>query len=272
VAFPSHGTRGAEVAGKHRGPFRETTVALGRGGSYPGSVGAQSTAPRPPLPGERRVRVLIVEDHALVREGTAALLEDEPDLEIVGQAGTGEDGLAAAVRLRPDVVLVDVELPGMSGIALTRELASRVPTARALVLSAHDDYAYVTESLEAGAAGYLLKTASRRQLADAVRTVADGALVLDEPISRRLARRWRDTGPPVALTAREADVLRLVARGLANKQIARELGLGVRTVESHVSSLLGKLGATSRTEAAVFALSHGLVEADTGHDGPSGGP
>ena len=201
---------------------------------------------------------MVVEDHALVREGTAELLERDPDLMVVGQAGSAEEGLALLRDLHPDIALVDVELPGLNGIALARAIAEQSPPTRVLIISAYDDYAYVIGALEAGVAGYLLKTASARELADAVRTAAGGALVLDQAISRRLTRRWR-SGPgssTAALTARETDVLRLLARGLPNKQIASELGLGLRTVESHVSNVLGKLGLSSRTEAALYAVSH----------------
>lgn len=203
----------------------------------------------------------MVEDHALVREGTAELLERDPGLTVVGQAASAEQALSLIFSLRPDVALVDVELPGMNGIALAREVAVQAGHTRVLILSAYDDSAYVIGALEAGVAGYLLKTSSARELADAVRTAAGGALVLDEAISRRLTRRWRSgaDGTTPGLTARETQVLRLIAQGLPNRQIASQLGLGLRTVESHVSSLLGKLGLTSRTEAALYAVSHHLA-------------
>jgi DNA-binding NarL/FixJ family response regulator len=217
------------------------------------AVGATSSAA-----GGRPVTVVVVEDHAIVREGTAELLERDPGLTVVGQAGSAEEALELLSDLGPDIALVDVELPGMNGIALARVASDRALQTRVIILSAYDDYAYVIGALEAGVAGYLLKTSSARELADAVRTAASGALVLDESLSRRLTRRWR-SGPgaaSAALTARESDVLRLIARGLPNKQIASQLGLGLRTVESHVSSLLGKLGVSSRTEAALYAVSH----------------
>lgn len=217
----------------------------------------------------RPVRILVVEDHALVREGTAELLERDPGLTVVGQAASAEEALRLIGDLRPDVALVDVELPGMNGIAFAQAVAGQVPEIRVLILSAYDDYAYVIGALEAGVAGYLLKTSSARELSDAVRTAAGGALVLDEAVSRRLTRRWR-SGPgsaSPALTARETEVLRLIARGLPNKQIASQLGLGLRTVESHVSSVLGKLGLTSRTEAALYAVSNNVAS-----PGPPGRP
>ena len=158
----------------------------------------------------------------------------------------------------------DVNLPGMSGLELARRASTRYPKVRVIVVSAYDDYAYVTEALEIGVSGYLLKTASGSELVDAVRAVADGVFVLDRALLGRLARRWRSApGGPDALTAREADVLRLLAQGLSNKHIATELGLGLRTVEGHVSSVLTKFGVGSRTEAVLYALDHHLM---TTHD------
>ena len=204
------------------------------------------------------IRIVVVEDHVLVREGTTELLEREPGCTVAGQAGSAEEALQLIRDLRPDVALVDVELPGMNGIALARAVAEQAPDTRVIILSAYDDYAYVIGALEAGVSGYLLKTSTARELGNAVRTAAGGALVLDEAISRRLSRRWRSGpgSPPPAFTPRETEVLNLIARGLPNKQIASQLGLGLRTVESHVSSVLGKLGVTSRTEAALYAVSH----------------
>jgi DNA-binding NarL/FixJ family response regulator len=230
-----------------------TSPSPGRRQSSSASAAPPSTRPA--------IRILVVEDHALVREGTAELLERNPDLTVVGQATSAEEALTLVGSLHPDVALVDVELPGMNGIALARAVAGQNTKTRVLILSAYDDYAYVIGALEAGVAGYLLKTASARELSDAVRTAAGGALVLDETISRRLTRRWRASpgSAAPALTARETDVLRLVAQGLPNKQIAAQLGLGLRTVESHVSSVLGKLGLASRTEAALYAVSHDMA-------------
>jgi two-component system, NarL family, response regulator DevR len=229
-----------------------------------GTAGAAAGAER------QAIRIVVVEDHALVREGTAELLRRDPGLAVVGQAATAEQALPVISRLRPDIALVDVELPGMNGIALARELANRGESTRVLILSAYDDSAYVLGALEAGVSGYLLKTSSARELANAVRTAAGGTLVLDEAISRRLTRRWRsgpDTAPP-SLTVRETEVLRLIAQGLPNRLIASQLGLGLRTVESHVSSVLGKLGLASRTEAALYAVSHHVSSPDPrgGHE------
>ena len=208
--------------------------------------------------GGDEVRLVIVDDHALVREGTSRLLDQEPGLSVVGTAGSAEEAIDLLERLQPDVALVDVSLPGQSGLELARWASASAPAVRVVILSAYDDIAFVDEALNTGVAGYLLKTASGHELAEAVRAAADGVFVLDRAISRRLARRpgSERPRPAIALTPREAEVLTLVARGLPNKRIAAELGLGVRTVEGYVSGVLGKLGAASRTEAALYALSH----------------
>ncbi len=206
------------------------------------------------------IRVLIVDDHALVREGTRQILDLADRIEVVGLAGSGEEGLEVLEGLPVDVALVDVNLPGMSGLELARTITGTRSDVRVVILSAFDEHAYVTEALEIGVDGYLLKTTSGRELVDAVRAVADGIFVLDRAISQRLIRRRR-RGPDAVnpLTRRETDVLELLAQGRSNKQIAAELQLGLRTVESHVSNLLGKLGVTSRTEAVTYALNHRLV-------------
>jgi DNA-binding NarL/FixJ family response regulator len=211
--------------------------------------------------GSAPIRVLIVDDHALVAEGTRQLLDAEVDLEVVGEARTGEEGLRLIERLRPDVALLDVNLPGISGLEVARQAGTSVPTVALLIVSAYDDYAYVSQALDLGVGGYLLKTATATELVDAVRAVAHGVFVLDKAVSLRLSRRGRpgDSGP-TALTQREHEVLTLLSRGRSNKQVAAELGLGLRTIEGHVSSILAKLGVASRTEAVLHALGHGLVE------------
>lgn len=207
------------------------------------------------------IRVLIVDDHALVREGTVQLLEREPDMRVVGQASTGSQANLLFDRLSIDVALLDVNLPDMSGLEVARLVISKHPTIRVLMVSAYDDYAYVAEALELGVAGYLLKTATGRELVDAVRTVAGGDFVLSGSISLRLAHRRQVShqGIEAKLTPREIDVLRLLGKGLTNKGIAQNLGLTLRTVEGYVSNVLAKLGVTSRTEAALYALSKHLI-------------
>lgn len=215
---------------------------------------------------------MLVDDHALVREGTVQLLESEPDLDVVGQAATAEEGAVLIGDLAPDVALVDVNLPGASGLELARQVVNGGSATHVVVVSAYDDHAYVTEALDIGVDGYLLKTASAQELIDAVHIVANGAFVLDGALATRLQRHRRNDSvgstahgsptPRTSLTPREADVLELLAQGRSNKEIAAELALGLRTVESHVSGVLGKLGATSRTQAVAFALQQRLAAAD----------
>lgn len=221
-----------------------------------------------PRAGGQPVRVFIVDDHALVREGTVQLLQQAPDIIVAGQAGSGEEAVIALESLSPDVALVDVNLPGMSGLDLARLLLATHPEMRILIVSAYDEYAFVTQAIEIGVGGYLLKTASAKELVEAVRAVSEGVFVLDREVSMRLARRSRkDAATPRLLTPRENDVLDLLALGRSNKQIATEMGLGIRTVEGHVSSVLSKLGVQSRTEAVALALGNRLVNPPS-HDRP----
>jgi DNA-binding NarL/FixJ family response regulator len=216
------------------------------------------------------IRVVIVDDHALVREGTRQLLQQVPGIDVVGTAGSGEEALLLVHELTPDVALVDINLPNMSGLEFARELATNLPAVHVLILSAYDEYAYIAEALEIGVGGYLLKTANAKELVDAVRAVSDGVHVLDRQVSKRLMRH-RQNGPDTIglLTPRETDVLVLLVQGKSNKQIAAQLELGIRTVEGYVSNLLSKLGVASRTEAVTHALSHRLVavpQRDDVHD------
>ncbi len=213
-----------------------------------------------------QIRVLIAEDHALVREGTRRILEQHSDIEIVGEAADGERAVAAAARLRPDVALLDIRMPRLNGIEATRQIRAQTPSTAVLILSAYDDDDYVTGLLDAGASGYLLKTVHSAELIDAVRRVHQGETVLHPDIARKVARLWQQQlRPPtneVSVTEKEMDVLQLVCRGLHNKEIARELGVSVRTVEGHISAILSRLGVRSRTEAAMFAASHGWITED----------
>ncbi|MHB8245432.1 MAG: response regulator [Acidimicrobiales bacterium] len=224
---------------------------------------AESSQANTPREAAAPIRVVIVDDHALLREGTRQLLQQGDGIEVVGEAGTAQEGLEVLGRLRPHVALVDINLPGMSGLELAQVARERYPEVRILIVSAYDDYAYVIEALDVGVGGYLMKTASARELVDAVHAVADGVFVVDRAISGRLTRRLRNSGPSVrSLTPRENDVLRLLARGRSNKQIAGELGLGLRTVEGHVSNVLAKLGVASRTEAVAHALGNHLITSE----------
>jgi DNA-binding NarL/FixJ family response regulator len=204
--------------------------------------------------------VLVVDDDAMVRSGFAAILGLEPDLDVVGEAADGAEALSMARRLRPDVVVMDVRMPGLDGIEATRRLVRLEEPPRVLVVTTFEHDSYVLEALEAGAHGFLLKRAGADQLVHAVRTVAraDGVLLPDA--IRELVRRTpRPTRALPDLSAREAEVLRLLARGLSNAEIARELYLGTETVKTHVGSLLTKLGARDRTQAVIAAFESGFV-------------
>jgi DNA-binding NarL/FixJ family response regulator len=206
------------------------------------------------------VTVVLVEDHRIVREGTRQLLDHDPSIRVVGEASSGEEAVRLALDLKPSVMLVDVQLEGMNGIDVIRTVARVANQVRCVVLSAYDDYVYITEAFEAGACGYLLKTVSAAELVGAVRAAAAGATVTDERISKRLMERWRSKRPTTSrLTPRETDVLRLLVKGSSNKEIAATLGVGLRTVEGYVSNVFAKCGVRSRTEAVLYALRHNLA-------------
>jgi DNA-binding NarL/FixJ family response regulator len=206
------------------------------------------------------VTVVLVEDHRIVREGTRQLLDHDPSIRVVGEASSGEEAVRLALDLKPSVMLVDVQLEGMNGIDVIRTVARIANQVRCVVLSAYDDYVYITEAFEAGACGYLLKTVSAAELVGAVRAAAAGATVTDERISKRLMERWQSKRPSTErLTPRETDVLRLLVKGSSNKEIAATLGVGLRTVEGYVSNVFTKCGVRSRTEAVLYALRHNLA-------------
>jgi DNA-binding NarL/FixJ family response regulator len=206
------------------------------------------------------IRVVVVDDHPLHRDGTRQILEKCADLEVVGEAASGEVALALVNQLRPDVVLMDIRLPGMNGIEVTRALTRDHPDVRVLMVSAYDEDVYVRGALESGAAGYLRKTAPGKELVAAVRAVAGGATVLQSGLTARLliASRQPEQGP-VPLTERELAVLGLLAEGLHNRELAARLGISPRTVERHCASVYAKLGVGSRTEAVVLAISTKLL-------------
>jgi DNA-binding NarL/FixJ family response regulator len=212
-------------------------------------------------------RVLVVDDQALVRSGFAMILDAQPDLAVVGEAGDGAAAVRAALALDPDVVLMDVRMPGMDGIAATEAICARTP-ARVLVLTTFDLDEYVYAALRAGASGFLLKDMRRQELVDAVRTVAAGEALLAPTVTRRLiadvVRRSPRPDPGLAarvaaLTARETDTLRQLARGRSNAEIAAELYVTEHTVKTHVSNVLAKLGLRDRVQAVVLAYESGLV-------------
>jgi DNA-binding NarL/FixJ family response regulator len=195
----------------------------------------------------------------VVREGLVAILGTQADLEVVGEAADGATLVALAARLRPDLAVVDLEMPGLDGIAAIGRLREAAPGTRALVLTAFDTDERIIGALEAGARGYLLKGAPRAEIFAAIRTIAAGGSTLHGPVAARLVDRLARPQPP-ALTERELEVLARLARGRLNKEIAAELGISERTVKFHVSALMGKLGAGNRTEAVSLAAQRGLVE------------
>lgn len=202
-------------------------------------------------------RILVVDDHAVVREGTRELLERDPTLEVVGEAGTAAEAAHLAAALRPEVVLLDLALPDHSGLGVITKVLEACPEAKILVLSAYDDDDYVMAAMEAGAVGYLLKTMRARQVVEAIHAARECEVVLHPVVAEKLRRspRYQGGTRPV-LSAREMEVLRLAARGLRNKEIARIAHLSVRTVEGHLSHILTKLGVASRTEAVVYGVAH----------------
>ena len=210
------------------------------------------------------IRILLAEDHALVREGLKAILQMQEDLEVVADVGTGREALAAAARLRPDVAVLDIQMPDLDGLAVTERLAARSAGGPAvLILTTYDSDEYVFRALRAGAAGFLLKDVPRGQLLHAVRVVAEGDQLLSPAITRRLVERFlrspAGVGSPAGLTEREVEVLRLVGRGLSNAEIARELVLGQATVKTHLGNVFAKCGLRDRAQAVVLAYESGLV-------------
>jgi NarL family two-component system response regulator LiaR len=208
------------------------------------------------------IRVLVVDDHAVVREGLRTFLELQDGIEVAGEAADGEEAIAAAERIRPDVVLMDIVMPRLDGVAAMRALRERVPTARVIVLTSFLDDDKLLPALRAGAAGYLLKNAQPQELARAVRAAHAGEALLDPVVAARVVEAFGEDGaeePLDRLTPREREVLQLIGRGFPNKRIALELDVSERTVKSHVGQVLAKLGVSDRTQAAVLAVRVGLV-------------
>jgi DNA-binding NarL/FixJ family response regulator len=213
-------------------------------------------------------RILLADDQALVRGGFRLILDAEPDLEVVAEAADGGEAVELAAAARPDVALLDIRMPGLDGIEATRRLVAAQPETRVLILTTFDLDEYVVEAFRAGASGFLLKTAPPHQLVAAVRTVREGDALLAPASTRRLIQQAArpPAGAPALeeLTAREHEVLRLLARGLSNTEIATELVVEPSTVKSHVASVLAKLGLRDRIHAVVFAYESGVVQAGSG--------
>jgi NarL family two-component system response regulator LiaR len=211
-----------------------------------------------------KIRLLIADDHAVVREGTRQILEQEPDLEVVAEATDGEEAIQLAGTSRPDVILMDVAMPKVDGVAATRQIKALYPTIAILVLSAYDDDQFVFSLLEAGAAGYLLKSVRGHELVDAIRAVHAG----ESAVARKVLNHFVPSGKSIkqrsaeVLSERELDVLKLASQGLSNQDIADKLCLSLRTVQAHFSHIFNKLQVSSRTEAVVRALKEGWVTLD----------
>ena len=213
-----------------------------------------------------KIKILIADDHAVVREGTRQILEREPDLKVVAEAGDGEEAVRLASSSKPDVAIIDIAMPKVDGIEATRQIKALYPPIAVLILSAYDDDQFVFSLLEAGAAGYLLKSVRSRELIDAVRAVYAGESVLHPSIARKVLNRFvpapgkpRRQEPSDVLSKRETEVLRLATQGLSNQEIANELCLSLRTVQAHLGHIFNKLQVSSRTEAVVRALKEGWV-------------
>lgn len=208
------------------------------------------------------LRLLLVDDHVIVREGIRAVLEEQQDIAVVGECGSGDEALAVAAQLAPDVVLLDLNMPGLSPVDTIRGLRSRLPAVRVMVFTSFGDDQLVREVLEAGATGFLLKDALQDELLHGIRCVAAGQPYLAPGAQRQLMELLRRPPPPAAdaLTARETDVLRLITQGCSNKVIARRLDITEGTVKGYVSQILAKLGVEDRTQAALHAVRKGLAQ------------
>jgi DNA-binding NarL/FixJ family response regulator len=207
-------------------------------------------------PGRESIRVVLVDDHAVVRSGLAQLLSSADDIEVVGQAAEGEGAIDVVRRTHPDVVLMDLQMPGMDGVEATRRILAEEIGGEVLVLTSYSDNARIVAALDAGAVGYLLKDADPEEVLSGVRAVSRGESPLHPRVARQRLSARTDTPAGVQLTPREAEVLGLVRDGLANKQIARRLGISERTVKAHLTSVFQRIGVVDRTQAALWAERH----------------
>jgi two-component system, NarL family, response regulator LiaR len=210
------------------------------------------------------IKVLLVDDHEMVRIGLAAVLGTEEDIEVVGEAGNGQDGIRLALEYNPDVVLMDLVMEGMDGIETTRRLLGQCPDCKVIVLTSFLDDEKIYPVIEAGAFSYLLKTSRANEIAQAIRAAVKGQPILESQVASKIMNRFRQPKPAHApheeLTDREMEVLRLIASGKSNQDVADELFIGVKTVKFHVTNILAKLGVEDRTQAAIYAFKNGLAK------------
>jgi len=208
------------------------------------------------------IRLLIADDHPVVRAGLAGLLSDEPGLAVVAEAADGDEAVRLAAATRPDIVLMDLRMPGVDGVTATARIAggeAGEPAPRVLILTTYESDDQILAAIEAGAAGYLLKAAPQAEIVAGIRSVAAGQSALSPQVAVRLVERMRRPAPEVVLTPRETDVLRLVSAGHSNKQIAVRLGIGESTVKTHLINVFEKLGVADRTRAVTLAMERGLL-------------
>lgn len=212
---------------------------------------------------EGTIRVLVVEDHTLVREGLMAMLGSHEGFDVIAGTGNGHEALRLGAELHPDVILLDLRIEGLDGLEVLKKIKADHPDIRVLILSVHDEQSYVGQAVVAGADGYLLKTVSTEELVDGVRRVMAGEAVLHPAVARTVLSEMTHLasgGGPAELSARELEIVKLLAQGLSNKQIAVRLQLGIETIKTHISSILSKLGAVDRTQAVAVALRRGIIE------------
>jgi len=214
------------------------------------------------------IRVVLADDHTVVRKGIREFLEEAGDVQVIAEATTGAEAVALSLEHRPDVAVLDIQMPEMTGIEATRQIKAQAPKIRVLVLTAYDDDPYIFAMLQAGASGYVLKTAPSEELVRAVRAVARGESALDPAVTAKVMAQLASGRPPGAqavvegLTERELEVLRLAARGHTNRAIGRKLGISDRTVQGHLANIFGKLGVSTRTEAVLLAMKQGWITLD----------